>query len=119
MALWSTHSTGSSLYDTVAASFVAAVPAARAAVALGKPSVPRSGRTKKAINVSGSVTSANPVSTALPVKLKFYRLQREGPQVGLGAAEDDSRVTTGCELPRRRAQAPAYRDVECDCRDPG
>jgi hypothetical protein len=65
----------------IAATFVsntAPVPQTVATVTLGKPSVPRSGKTKKAIKVSGAISSPTSVSTALPVNLKFYRLQKRG-----------------------------------------
>lgn len=65
---------------TIAATFEAnpVDPVVAAAVSLGKPSVPRSGRTNKAIKVGGTVSSANAISSPLPIKLKFYRLQKKG-----------------------------------------
>lgn len=48
----------------------------KAPVALGKPVVPTSGVTTRAIRVSGKIVSAYPVGTASVVRLKFYRRQR-------------------------------------------
>jgi hypothetical protein len=63
---------------SIAATFVSAPVLPKVTLALGRPSVPRSGRTKKAVRVAGSVSSAVPYSTASSVKLKFYRLQKRG-----------------------------------------
>ncbi len=48
----------------------------RAPVALGKPSVPRTGRTSSSLRVSGKVVSTYNAGRAAAVKLKFYRHQK-------------------------------------------
>ncbi len=50
----------------------------KAPVSLGKPSVPRSGKTKRAVKFGGTVSSVYPVPTSSVVELKFYRLQKRG-----------------------------------------
>ncbi|MEI8083987.1 MAG: hypothetical protein WCI74_19285 [Actinomycetes bacterium] len=62
---------------TLAATFEPNPAVEKAAVTLSKPSVPRSGKTKRAVRISGTVSSAIPLSTATPVTLEFYRWQKK------------------------------------------